>query len=246
MDQGGLFAERIFMINVQDRIDANAGPDQTIIDSDSDGYGVIFLNGTASTAPVGRTLTQYLWTREGSLVGMEPIVVTALPVGVHMITLRVTADDGEQATDEVVITVQAAPLRPGDADGDGDVDLDDFVILKSSFGQSPLVDGRADFDLDGDVDLDDFVILKTNFGMAATAAAADVDDSANMLAVGATGVQSSPVPSDTTAPPIWQDSHGRVRPHRWGMRSRVGRRPPIWTGESFDALAASRLMAPLT
>ncbi|NLF32193.1 MAG: hypothetical protein GX591_15060 [Planctomycetes bacterium] len=52
----------------------------------------------------------------------------------------------------------------GDADGDGDVDLDDFVILKNAFGQSPLLDPRADFDGDGDVDLDDFVILKLNFG----------------------------------------------------------------------------------
>jgi len=58
----------------------------------------------------------------------------------------------------------AQPATPGDADGDGDVDLDDFVILKSTWGQSPLTDDRADFDNDGDVDLDDFVILKSNWG----------------------------------------------------------------------------------
>ncbi|NLF30143.1 MAG: hypothetical protein GX591_04550 [Planctomycetes bacterium] len=58
----------------------------------------------------------------------------------------------------------AVPAVPGDADGDGDVDLDDFVILKQTFGASPLTDTRADFDGDGDVDLDDFVILKGNFG----------------------------------------------------------------------------------
>jgi hypothetical protein len=57
-------------------------------------------------------------------------------------------------------------VTPGDADGDGDVDLDDFVILKSNFGANPLIDDRADFDDDGDVDLDDFVILKSNFGTA--------------------------------------------------------------------------------
>jgi hypothetical protein len=50
--------------------------------------------------------------------------------------------------------------KPGDLDGDGDVDLDDFVILKTSFG----TDGGGDCDGDGDTDLDDFVILKTNFG----------------------------------------------------------------------------------
>ena len=58
--------------------------------------------------------------------------------------------------------------NPGDADGDGDVDLDDFVILKNNFGQTGLDTQTScslgDFDLDGDVDLDDFVLLKNNFG----------------------------------------------------------------------------------
>jgi len=58
----------------------------------------------------------------------------------------------------------AAAAKPGDADGDGSVDLDDFVILKTTWGQSPLLDDRADFNNDGEVDLDDFVILKQNWG----------------------------------------------------------------------------------
>ncbi|MFW6155140.1 MAG: hypothetical protein ACOC95_07990 [Planctomycetota bacterium] len=61
---------------------------------------------------------------------------------------------------------EVAPATiPGDADGDGDVDLDDFVILKTNFGTpAGATQGEGDFDGDGDVDLDDFVILKTNFG----------------------------------------------------------------------------------
>ncbi|MFW6155572.1 MAG: glucuronylhydrolase [Planctomycetota bacterium] len=59
-----------------------------------------------------------------------------------------------------------ASLDGGDADRDGDVDLDDFVILKQHFGAAGgWTDG--DFDGDGDVDLDDFVILKQHFGAAA-------------------------------------------------------------------------------
>ncbi len=54
---------------------------------------------------------------------------------------------------------------PGDADHDGDVDLDDFVILKSNFGTAGATWEMGDFDADGDVDLDDFVILKRNFGV---------------------------------------------------------------------------------
>ncbi|MFW6153832.1 MAG: PKD domain-containing protein [Planctomycetota bacterium] len=51
----------------------------------------------------------------------------------------------------------------GDADDDGDVDLDDFVILKNNFG-SPGGWAEGDFDGNGTVDLDDFAILKNNFG----------------------------------------------------------------------------------
>ncbi|NLF29654.1 MAG: hypothetical protein GX591_02060 [Planctomycetes bacterium] len=53
----------------------------------------------------------------------------------------------------------------GDANGDGAVDLDDFVILKNHFGTpSGATVAEGDFDGDGDVDLDDFVVLKTHFG----------------------------------------------------------------------------------
>ena len=53
---------------------------------------------------------------------------------------------------------------PGDIDGDGDVNLDDFVILKKNFGSLDATRAQGDLDGDGDVDLDDFVILKKNFG----------------------------------------------------------------------------------
>ena len=59
-------------------------------------------------------------------------------------------------------TIVIGPTLRADFDGDGDVDLDDFVILKTNFGISPPANGDADGD--GDVDLDDFVILKTEFG----------------------------------------------------------------------------------
>ncbi len=52
---------------------------------------------------------------------------------------------------------------PGDADLDGDVDLEDFHILKTNFGTGTTW-AEGDFDEDGDVDLDDFYILKINFG----------------------------------------------------------------------------------
>lgn len=73
---------------------------------------------------------------------------------------------GDGIFDDITWTPVEPPIppKPGDADDDGDVDLDDFVILKNEFGAVPPPALRADFDDDGDVDLDDFVILKNNFG----------------------------------------------------------------------------------
>jgi len=67
---------------------------------------------------------------------------------------------------EAVGVLNTASGVPGDVDGDGDVDLDDFVRLKQNFGLTAGASrDQGDVDGDGDVDLDDFVILKQNFGM---------------------------------------------------------------------------------
>jgi len=55
-------------------------------------------------------------------------------------------------------------LFPGDIELDGDVDLDDVVILKQNFGTASWATwGTGDLDGDRDVDLDDFVIHKKYF-----------------------------------------------------------------------------------
>ena len=85
-----------------------------------------------------------------------------------------SASDGIHSTDGYqLLAMNAADFTPaslrraGDADGDGDVDLDDFVILKQNFGRLDATVDHGDFDGDRDVDLDDFVILKQTFGTAA-------------------------------------------------------------------------------
>ena len=60
---------------------------------------------------------------------------------------------------------------PGDFNGDGVADLDDFVILKQNF-MTPGTLAEGDADGSGFVDLDDFVILKQNFMAASPAASA--------------------------------------------------------------------------
>ncbi|MFW6154577.1 MAG: choice-of-anchor Q domain-containing protein [Planctomycetota bacterium] len=57
---------------------------------------------------------------------------------------------------------------PGDADRDGDVDLDDFLVLKQHFGlPAGATWAMGDFNASRSVDLDDFVLLKQHFGAGA-------------------------------------------------------------------------------
>jgi len=75
-------------------------------------------------------------------------------------------DDTNVDEQEQADCYEAVLSQLWDADLDGDVDLDDFVILKQSFGIGAAW-GEGDFDDDGDVDLDDFVLLKQHFGTTA-------------------------------------------------------------------------------
>jgi hypothetical protein len=57
----------------------------------------------------------------------------------------------------------------GDADGDFDVDLNDFNILALNYGQATTLGAAAgDFDGDQFVDQDDYLILKAFFGTGVT------------------------------------------------------------------------------
>jgi hypothetical protein len=68
----------------------------------------------------------------------------------------------------------------GDADGSGEVQFPDFVILANNFGNpGQYTDG--DFDKDGLVQFPDFVILADNFGQSAGAAAAVPEPSTALL-----------------------------------------------------------------
>jgi len=59
--------------------------------------------------------------------------------------------------------------RPGDADGNDAIDLDDFTLLAANFGQLNRGYAQGDFNLDRFVTLDDFTILAANFGQPAPA-----------------------------------------------------------------------------
>ena len=147
-------------------VTADAGPDQVIEDADGNGSEIVTLNGAGSTT-TGGTITGYLWRFGEMVVSTDASFSIPMPLGVYTFTLTATGTGGWTDSDEVVVTVrEPLPAMPGDCDGDDDVDLDDFVILKTNFGRTGVTAGAAegDCDADADVDLDDFVILKANFG----------------------------------------------------------------------------------
>jgi hypothetical protein len=59
---------------------------------------------------------------------------------------------------------------------DGAVNLDDFNVVASNFGQSSMNWQQGDFTGDGNVNLDDFNLLASNFGVSAGAAGPTAQD----------------------------------------------------------------------
>ncbi len=85
---------------------ADAGPDQTVTDTDGNGSEVVTLDGSASTDPDG-TIVSYVWTEGGNQIATGMTATVSLAVAAHLIDLTVTDDDGATASDQVLITVNA-------------------------------------------------------------------------------------------------------------------------------------------
>ncbi|HEV8394831.1 MAG TPA: S8 family serine peptidase [Vicinamibacterales bacterium] len=88
---------------------ANAGPDQTVIDTDGDGSEIVTLDGSGSHDDNG-SIVAYEWRDGATLLGSDAILALPLAVGTHVVTLEVTDNDGLTATDTVPVTVQPASL----------------------------------------------------------------------------------------------------------------------------------------
>ena len=99
-----------------------------------------------------------------------------------------SADDRYEFTDDDTITVadahafveQRLGTIPGDANLDGDVNFDDFLLLSANFGRDFRDWQRGDFDCDQRVDFPDFLILSEHFGMSAAASGANASQTASV------------------------------------------------------------------
>ncbi len=127
---------------------ADAGPDLVVTDDDNDGFADVTLDASRSTDPDG-TIVAYRWMQGAQLLGefTDPLTTARLPLGNHLINLRVTDDRGATAIDQVRITVGDCAA---DWDGSGAVDGDDLAAFLRDWQA-----GIADFDGSGGTDGDD-------------------------------------------------------------------------------------------
>ncbi|MEA5466341.1 nucleoside hydrolase-like domain-containing protein [Leptothoe sp. PORK10 BA2] len=92
---------------------ANAGADQTVTDTNGDGFERVVLDGTGSRNGNG-PIVSYVW-QEGSKILATTnggSISVNLAVGVHSITLVVKDSNGAIASDSVTITVRAGASTP--------------------------------------------------------------------------------------------------------------------------------------
>ena len=127
--------------------------------------GTVELAGTAGGCP-GTLGVSWTASGGGNIVSgagtLTPVVDAA---GTY--TLQAACDGECEVTDNTVVIERTG----GDADGDGDVDLDDFAIWDGYVagpGATPAAGYEcSDLDDDADVDLDDFGMFQEAFGSAA-------------------------------------------------------------------------------
>jgi hypothetical protein len=122
---------------------ADAGPDQTVVDSDGLAGETVTLDGSGSSDPDG-SIVSYAWTwAGGSASGVSPSV--DLPDGSTTVTLTVTDNQGATGVDTVVVTVNAPPVnQPPTADAGPD----QTVVLD---GTAVALSGSGSFDGDGSI-----------------------------------------------------------------------------------------------
>jgi len=120
---------------------ADAGPDQTVVDTDSGGDESVTLDGGGSYDPDG-TISSYVWEENSSQIATGSGPSVTFDVGSHTVELTVTDNDSDTDTDTVVITVNsAANAAPTvSAGSDDEITLPAAVSLDGTVGDDGLPD----------------------------------------------------------------------------------------------------------
>lgn len=98
-------------VTFKDGLTANAGPDAIVLDKDKNGTEKVYLDGSASNDMNG-SIASYSWTENNKEISTDVMPVIDLPRGIHNIILTVTDNDGNKASDKVIVTVTSGGSTP--------------------------------------------------------------------------------------------------------------------------------------
>ena len=148
---------------------ADAGSDSFGIDADLDGEKLIVLDASGSTDDDG-TIVSYAWFVDKTLIGTEVEINQVFSLGQHLVTLKVTDDDGVNDTDEITVIVNQLPT----ADAGEDLVIED---MDSNGSEQVTLDASNSSDPDGtlvsylwsvaDTDIGSGETLNTTFNVGA-------------------------------------------------------------------------------
>ena len=90
---------------------SDAGDDQFVVDTDSDGFCTVTLDGSRSYCQDGE-LVSYVWKEGSTEIATGETAQVSLPYGTHTINLIVTDNHGNTDRDDVQIVTKASRKRP--------------------------------------------------------------------------------------------------------------------------------------
>jgi hypothetical protein len=126
-------------VSFGDGLTADAGPDAIVIDENGDGVEIITLDGTGSVDHDGN-IESYSWTIEDKEVADDVTPTLELNRGIYEIALTITDNDGNSASDTVIVNICTGGLEPNAVAGNDttlyDDDGDDLVSFSLDASQS--------------------------------------------------------------------------------------------------------------
>ena len=151
-DNDGATATDTVDITVNQLPIANAGPDQTVNDTDGDGLEMVTLDGTKSSDPDGN-IVSYTWSEGMTFVGNGPTPSYDFSVGTHIVVLVVQDNNG--TTNSSTVTIEVLANKPPTANAEED--------------QTSVVGATVSFDGSGSTDPDGTIVsYNWEFGDGAT------------------------------------------------------------------------------
>jgi hypothetical protein len=127
--------------------------------------------------------------RDITVVGNVPDGAGVKHAGEEWIVGFGIGPDGNEDGFLLTPTPYTAPI-PGDALGDGKVDINDLTIVLAHYGQTGMTWSQGEFTGDGTVDINDLTIVLAHYGQTSGASPAAVPEPGAllMLAVGLSGL----------------------------------------------------------